>query len=61
MGDLIFVAVVVAFFAVTVAYVKGLEMIVGPDTGIAPDVDTAGAAATPFETSASTSTTGASS
>jgi hypothetical protein len=32
MGDLIFVAVVVVFFAVTVAYVKGLERIVGPDT-----------------------------
>ena len=29
MGDLIFVAVVVAFFAVTVAYVKGCERIVG--------------------------------
>ncbi len=33
MGDLIFVAVVVAFFAVTVAYVKGCERIVGRDTG----------------------------
>jgi hypothetical protein len=33
MGDLIFVAVVVAFFAVTVAYVKGCERIVGRDRG----------------------------
>ena len=32
MGDLLFVAVVVAFFAVTLAYVKGCERIVGPDT-----------------------------
>jgi hypothetical protein len=41
MGDLIFVAVVVAFFAVTVAYVKGLERIVGSDAGVVPDVDPA--------------------
>jgi hypothetical protein len=33
MGDLIFVAVVVAFFALTVAYVKACERIVGRDTG----------------------------
>jgi hypothetical protein len=33
MGDLIFVAVVVAFFAVTVAYVRACERIVGRDTG----------------------------
>jgi len=33
MGDLIFVAVVVAFFAVAVAYVKGCERIVGRDSG----------------------------
>ena len=32
MGDLLFVVVVVAFFAVTLAYVKGCELIVGPDT-----------------------------
>ena len=32
MGDLLFVAVVVAFFAVTLAYVKGCERIVGPGT-----------------------------
>ena len=32
MGDLLFVAVVVAFFALTLAYVKGCERIVGPDT-----------------------------
>ena len=33
MGDLIFVAVGVAFFAVTVAYVKGCERMVGRDSG----------------------------
>lgn len=55
MGDLIFVAVVVAFFAVTVAYVKGLERIVGPDTGIVPDVDSAGTADSQLETGASAS------
>ena len=33
MGDLIFLAVVVASFAVTVAYVKGCERIVGRDSG----------------------------
>ena len=32
MADLLFVAIVVAFFAVAVAYVKGCELIVGPDT-----------------------------
>ena len=51
MGDLIFVAVVVAFFALTVAYVKACERIVGRDaraeTGADADVielDSAGAA-----------------
>ena len=43
MGDLLFVAVVVAFFAVAVAYVKGCERIVGPDTPL-PDDEGAGAA-----------------
>ena len=38
MGDLLFVAVVVAFFAVTLAYVKGCERIAGPDTPL-PDED----------------------
>jgi hypothetical protein len=33
MGDLIFVVVVLAFFALSVAYVKGCERIVGRDTG----------------------------
>ena len=33
MGDLIFVVAVVAFFALSVAYVKGCERIVGRDTG----------------------------
>jgi hypothetical protein len=32
-ADLIFVVVVVAFFALSVAYVKACERIVGPDTG----------------------------
>jgi len=36
MGDLLFVAVVVAFFAVALAYMKGCERIVGPDTPL-PD------------------------
>jgi hypothetical protein len=43
MGDLIFVVVTVAFFAVSVAYVKGCERIVGRDTGAEllsdPDTD----------------------
>jgi hypothetical protein len=33
MGDLIFVAVAVVFFALSVAYVKGCERIVGRDMG----------------------------
>lgn len=48
MGDLIFVAVVVAFFAVTVAYVKGLERIVGSDAGVVPDVDPTEGAGSPL-------------
>ena len=43
MGDLLFVAVVVAFFALTLAYVKGCERIVGPDTPL-PDDGTEAAA-----------------
>jgi hypothetical protein len=43
MGDLIFVAVVVAFPAVTVAYVKGCERIVGRG-GQGADADDAAAA-----------------
>ena len=39
MGDLIFVAVVVAFFAATVGYVRGCERIVGEDTGVETPVD----------------------
>jgi hypothetical protein len=43
MGDLMFVVVTVAFFAVSVAYVKGCERIVGRDTGAEllsdPDTD----------------------
>jgi hypothetical protein len=46
MGDLIFVAVVVAFFALTVAYVWGCERIVGRDTGadVLADAETEDAA-----------------
>jgi hypothetical protein len=41
MGDLIFVAVVVAFFALTIAYVKGCELIVGSgDAGAEALADT---------------------
>lgn len=36
MADVAFVALVVAFFAVALAYVKGCERIVGPDTPL-PD------------------------
>jgi hypothetical protein len=39
MGDLIFVAVTVAFFALTVAYVAGCERIVGRDTAVGTDLD----------------------
>lgn len=31
MTDIVFVVVVLAFFAIAVAYVKGCERIVGPD------------------------------
>jgi hypothetical protein len=46
MGDLIFVAVVVAFFAATVAYVRGCERILGQDAGVEapPDAETEDAA-----------------
>ena len=41
MNDLIFVAVVIAFFAVAVAYVRGCERIVGDgDVVRVSDVDT---------------------
>jgi hypothetical protein len=39
MGDLIFVAVVVAFFAAAVAYVRGCERIVGQDARAETPVD----------------------
>jgi hypothetical protein len=39
MGDLIFVVVVVAFFAATVAYVRGCEHIIGTDTKVEGPVD----------------------
>jgi hypothetical protein len=38
MADLLFVAILLAFFAVAVAYVKGCELMVGPDTPL-PDED----------------------
>jgi len=49
MGDLIFVVVVVAFFALSVAYVRGCERIVGRDTGaeLLGDTDTDDAASAP--------------
>ena len=45
MADVIFVAVIVAFFGLAVAYVKACERIVGPDTetgaGTGADADEA--------------------
>jgi hypothetical protein len=41
MGDLIFVAVMMAFFALSVAYVRACERIIGPDTGAEALVDAA--------------------
>ena len=37
MGDLIYVAIVVGFFAICVAYVKACDAIVGPDGDLSPD------------------------
>jgi hypothetical protein len=42
MGDLIFVAVVLAFFALTVAYVRACERIIGRDTGAEASTDVDG-------------------
>jgi hypothetical protein len=53
MGDLLFVAVVVAFFAVTLAYVKGCERIVGPDTPL-PEGEGFGAAGDAADADAAT-------
>ena len=39
MGDLIFVAAVVAFFAVTVAYVTACERIVDRDADVGSDAE----------------------
>ena len=50
MGDLIFVAVVVAFFAATVAYVRGCERIIGADAGAEVPVDADADAASGAET-----------
>ena len=41
MGDVIFVAVVIAFFAIAVAYVRGCERIVGTRDVVRVDVDEA--------------------
>jgi hypothetical protein len=41
MGDLIFVAVMMAFFALSVAYVRACDRIVGRDTGTEALVDAA--------------------
>ena len=40
MADLIFVAVVVGFFALSVVFVRACDRLVGPDTGLAADVPT---------------------
>lgn len=46
MADLLFVVIVVAFFAITVAYVKACDHIIGPDPDLSSAPDTpAGAAA----------------
>jgi hypothetical protein len=52
-GDVIFVVVIVAFFALSVAYVKACERIVGRDTGEALAATDAGGddAGSPLEAS----------
>jgi hypothetical protein len=35
-ADVIFLAIMVAFFAIAVVFVKACELIVGPDTGAEP-------------------------
>lgn len=39
MADVAFLAVIVAFFALTVVYVKGCERIVGPETDVGVGAD----------------------
>ena len=45
MADLLFVVIVVAFFAITVAYVKACDHIIGPDLDLTsvPDTPSEGA------------------
>ena len=52
MGDVAFLAVIVAFFALTVAYVKGCERIVGPDTDTGVETDAAADEAAALESMA---------
>jgi hypothetical protein len=40
MADLLFVVIVVAFFAITVAYVKACDHIIGPDPDLSSAPDT---------------------
>ena len=47
MGDLIFLLIVLGFFAVTVLFVKACDSIIGPDPDVSsvpdePDVEVAG-------------------
>lgn len=44
MGDVVFVAVVVAFFAIAVAYVRGCAHIVGDDDVVRVSADDTGSA-----------------
>lgn len=36
MADVLFVAVLIAFFAVAVAFVRACDRIIGPDTALTP-------------------------
>lgn len=47
MADLIFVAVICAFFALCVLYIRWCDRIVGPDEFAPPVLDSSGAAAEP--------------
>jgi hypothetical protein len=40
MGDVLFVAILVAFFALAVVFVRACDRIVGPDTGSLDVADT---------------------
>ena len=47
MGDLIFLAIIIGFFAITVVFVKACDSIIGPDPDMTTvdEADQAGAAA----------------